>query len=103
MKRPILTLIQANSEFLLVAGSLTVGGAQAYLASYSTQNQTWAAVGTLPGPVTAVGVNDKNQSSVFAAGKTASGAFVSHWDGVQWTPVGKLNRQLIGESKLINL
>ncbi|KIM21794.1 hypothetical protein M408DRAFT_18316 [Serendipita vermifera MAFF 305830] len=69
-----------NSEFLLAAGVLTVGGSQAYLASYSTQNQTWASVGTLPGPVTAVGVNDRNESSVFVAGRTASGAFVSHWD-----------------------
>jgi hypothetical protein len=82
--------LQANSEFLLAAGSLTVGGSQSYLASYYAQNQTWSLVGTLPGPVTAVGVDDGNQSSVFAAGQTSAGAFVSHWDGVQWTTVGEL-------------
>jgi hypothetical protein len=83
--------LQANSEILFAAGSLTVGGAQSYLASYYAQNQTWSPVGTLPGPITAVGVDDKNQSSVFAAGKTSTGAFVSHWDGVQWTTVGELS------------
>jgi hypothetical protein len=81
--------MQSNSEILLAAGSLTVAGSQVYLASYVSQNQSWTAVGTLPGPVTALGVDDGNQSSVFAAGQSSSGSFVSHWDGTQWTTIGK--------------
>lgn len=54
---------------------------------YSITNQTWTAVGTLPGPVTALSANDLNQTSLFAAGKTSGNntPFLSHWDGAQWT------------------
>jgi hypothetical protein len=54
---------------------------------YSITNQTWTAVGTLPGPVTALSANDFNQTSLFAAGKTSGNniPFLSHWDGAQWT------------------
>lgn len=54
---------------------------------YLITNKTWTAVGTLPGPVTALSANDFNQTSLFAAGKTpGNGAsFLSHWDGAQWT------------------
>jgi hypothetical protein len=82
-----LTSPQSNSEILIAGGSLTVSGSQTYMASYTHSNQTWTSLGSLPGPVTAVGVNNRNQSSVFAAGKTSSGSFVSHWDGAQWTTV----------------
>jgi hypothetical protein len=54
---------------------------------YSIANQTWTAVGTLPGPVTALSANDSNQTSLFAAGQTLgnNAPFLSHWDGAQWT------------------
>ena len=57
------------------------------MALYSITNQTWTAVGSLPGPVTALSANDFNQASLFAAGKTSENdtPFLSHWDGVQWT------------------
>ncbi|KAG8829607.1 hypothetical protein FRC17_006318 [Serendipita sp. 399] len=76
-----------NAEVLLAAGSLTLAGSAIYMAAYTAQNQSWTPVGTLPGPVTALGVNDRNQSNLFAAGRTSSGAFISHWDGSQWTPI----------------
>lgn len=85
---PVLHIGQPNAEVLLAAGLLTVSGSQAYLASYTPQNQSWAAVGSLPGPITALEVDDRNQSSVFAAGKTSDGVFMSHWDGSQWTSIG---------------
>ncbi|KAG8826999.1 hypothetical protein FRC19_006237 [Serendipita sp. 401] len=78
---------QSNAEILLAAGSLNLAGSTVYIAAYTSQNQSWTPVGTLPGPVTALGVNDRNQSSLFAAGQTSSGAFVSHWDGSQWTSI----------------
>ncbi|KAG9052836.1 hypothetical protein FS842_009172 [Serendipita sp. 407] len=77
----------SNAEILLAAGSLNLAGSTVYIAAYTSQNQSWTPVGTLPGPVTALGVNDRNQSSLFAAGQTSSGAFVSHWDGSQWTSI----------------
>ena len=44
----------------------------ANVAQYSVTNATWTAVGgtsQLPGPATAVGVNELNQNSIFAAGR----------------------------------
>lgn len=76
-----------NAEILLAAGALSLAGSQVYMAAYTSQNQSWSAVGTLPGPVTALSVDDRNQSSLFAAGKTSSGSYISHWDGSQWNAI----------------
>jgi hypothetical protein len=56
-----------------VAGSLALAdGTAANVAEFLIANTTWAAVGDssqLPGPVTAMEVNDGNSSSIFAAGQ----------------------------------
>lgn len=78
---------QNNGEILLAAGALTIANKETQVAMYSATNQTWTAVGTLPGPVTALSANDLNQASLFAAGTTSgnNAPFLSHWDGTQWT------------------
>jgi len=57
----------------MAAGSLALSGSDAaYVLQYSFENSTWTPVGAsgnLPGPVTALEVNNGNSGSVFAAGK----------------------------------
>ncbi|KAG0703224.1 cortical protein marker for cell polarity-domain-containing protein [Suillus ampliporus] len=82
-----------NQEILIAAGSITLSGGSTNVAQYDFANTTWAAVGSgaeLPGPVTAVEVNNGNSSSIFAAGRTADGSspFMMFWDGVSWNNVG---------------
>jgi hypothetical protein len=64
---------QNNQEVLIAAGSITLSsGSTANVAQYDFANATWAAVGDgseIPGPVTAVEVNNGNFSSIFAAGR----------------------------------
>ena len=64
---------QSDSEILVAAGSLTLSdGTAANVAQYSFSNSTWSAVGSgsdIPGPVTAMRVNDQNLSSIFVAGR----------------------------------
>jgi hypothetical protein len=56
-----------------VAGALTLAdGTPANVAQYSFDNTTWSAVGGtngVPGPVTALSVDNFNASSIFAAGR----------------------------------
>lgn len=58
---------------IVIAGSLALAdGTGANVAEFSIANSTWSAVGgtsELPGPVTALEVNNGNASSIFAAGK----------------------------------
>ncbi|KAF8678126.1 Cortical protein marker for cell polarity [Rhizoctonia solani] len=80
----------SNAELLVVAGALTLAdGTPANVAMYSFDNSTWIAVGGtngVPGPVTAIGVDNLNSSSIFAAGRASDGSapFLTHWDGQQW-------------------
>lgn len=64
---------QNNQEVLIAAGSITLSsGSTANVAQYDFTNDTWAAVGDgteIPGPATAVEVNNGNSSSIFAAGR----------------------------------
>ena len=78
---------QDKGEILLAAGALTIANKETQVAMYFIANQTWMAVGALPGPVTALSANDFNQASLFAAGKSSANnaPFLSHWDGAQWT------------------
>jgi len=65
------SLYQSKPEVLVVAGSLTLAdGTAANVAQFNFDNSTWSAVGgNIPGPVTALSVNDLNSSSIFAAGQ----------------------------------
>ncbi|KAF8554722.1 hypothetical protein OG21DRAFT_1439806 [Imleria badia] len=84
----------SNQELLVAAGVITLaGGTSANVAQYSFANNTWTAIGDptmIPGPVTAVEVNNGNSSSIFAAGRTIDGSssFMIFWDGVSWYNVG---------------
>lgn len=63
---------QNNQEILIAAGSITLDGSTTNVAQYNFANSTWAAMGNsaeIPGPVTAVTVNNGNSSSIFAAGR----------------------------------
>ncbi|KDQ57571.1 hypothetical protein JAAARDRAFT_35266 [Jaapia argillacea MUCL 33604] len=83
-----------NQEVLVASGSITLAdNTAANVATYYFSNSTWASVGNggdVPGPVTAVEVNNGNASSIFAAGRTANGAasFLSFWNGVSWVSLG---------------
>lgn len=56
-----------------MAGSIALSdNTEANVAQLTLSNNSWVAVGSgsdIPGPVTAVEVNDANSSSIFAAGK----------------------------------
>lgn len=79
-----------NQDVLIVAGSLKLSdGTVAAVARYSLNNGTWTVVGSsfeLPGPVTAVEVDDGNENSLFAAGRSSdnSTTFLSFWNGSNW-------------------
>ncbi|EIW82991.1 hypothetical protein CONPUDRAFT_81100 [Coniophora puteana RWD-64-598 SS2] len=82
-----------NQEYLIAAGSITLSGGSANVAMYSFSSGTWNAVGdgsSIPGPVTALEVDNSNSSSIFAAGRTLDGssAFMYHWNGATWNNIG---------------
>ena len=87
----------SKANQLILAGSMTVNGAEASLVSYNFDTQMWTALGTvgsgsnqIPGPATAVSVNDLNANAIFVAGRTADGSapYLVRWDGTQFTAVG---------------
>ncbi|KAI6121611.1 cortical protein marker for cell polarity-domain-containing protein [Pisolithus sp. B1] len=84
----------SNEEFLVAGGAITLpNGTTTSVAQYSFSNATWTAVGNptdIPGPVTALEVNDGNSSSIFAAGRTTDGSssFMVFWDGISWSDIG---------------
>jgi hypothetical protein len=89
-------LCQNNQEIFIAAGSIALSdNTAANVAQFVFANNSWTAIGSgsdLPGPVTAVEVNNGNVSSIFAAGKASdSSSFLSFWNGQAWT---KLNSPL---------
>jgi hypothetical protein len=66
-----LWIVQGNQDILVAAGAIALSdNSPAHVAKFAFENSTWAAVGSgLPGPVTALEVNNGNASSIFAAGK----------------------------------
>jgi hypothetical protein len=68
-----ITFAGPNSDLLIAAGSIMFPDKTAVnVAQYSVANSTWMPVGNsgqLPGPATAVEVNELNQNSIFAAGR----------------------------------
>ncbi|CAE6438559.1 hypothetical protein ACGC1H_006973 [Rhizoctonia solani] len=82
----------SNAELLVVAGALTLDdGTPANVAQYSFDNSTWMSIGAngVPGPVTALSVDNLNSSNIFAAGRASDGSapFLIHWNGQQWSPI----------------
>ncbi|THU95495.1 hypothetical protein K435DRAFT_755662 [Dendrothele bispora CBS 962.96] len=79
-----------NQEFLYASGSIqTSGGTAANVMQFMFSNASWNAVGSgsdIPGPVTALEVNNANTNSIFAAGRTTDGsAFLTFFNGANWT------------------
>lgn len=57
---------------MVAAGSIALAdNTPANVVTFTSSNSSWATMGdgSLPGPVTAIAVNDGNISSVFAAGR----------------------------------
>ncbi|TFK75289.1 hypothetical protein BDN72DRAFT_885763 [Pluteus cervinus] len=80
-----------DQELLIASGAISLSSSgTANVAQYNIANATWVALGSsseLPGPVTAVEVNAGNASSIFAAGRSNDGSFLSFWDGATWATI----------------
>lgn len=77
-----------SADTLVAAGSFELNnGDVAYVATYDFGNATWTNLGSLPGPALAVAVDNKNASSVYAAGYSTNGAepYLQRWDGQTWS------------------
>ncbi|CAL1703749.1 unnamed protein product [Somion occarium] len=81
-------------DIIIASGSIALADSTlTNVAMYTIGNSTWSAIGnsdSLPGPVTAVEVNNGNSSSIFAAGKASDGSstYLSYWDGHTWNSIG---------------
>ncbi|KAL7423154.1 hypothetical protein Q5752_002454 [Cryptotrichosporon argae] len=77
----------SSYDSVVVAGSFVLSGSAAHVASYGFSNASWSALGTLPGPATALAVDNLNASNIFAAGVSTADAsvYLSQWDGASWT------------------
>ncbi|KAH8083815.1 cortical protein marker for cell polarity-domain-containing protein [Cristinia sonorae] len=82
-------------DVIVVSGSIALAdGTLVTVAQYAVANSTWSNVGdsdTLPGPVTALEVNDGNLNSIFAAGRSADGSYsyLTYWNGQVWQSAGQ--------------
>ncbi|KAG6915394.1 hypothetical protein DXG01_011713 [Tephrocybe rancida] len=80
-----------SQELLIASGSIALSdNTVSNVVQFSFSNSTWIALGKpgdLPGPVTAIEVNNGNVSSIFAAGRSTedSSSFLSFWNGVTWS------------------
>lgn len=75
-----------NYETIIVAGAFVLGDAVAYVASYNFDNSSWRALDGLPGPALAVATDNKNASSIYAAGYADdTTTYLRRWDGSSWT------------------
>lgn len=82
--------LQDDAEVLVVAGALTIREQEAALAMWSLYNGTWRAFGSvgpepyqIPGPATAVVVNDLALNSIFVAGVSVFNQSIPTYDGGQ--------------------
>ena len=68
--------MQSNQNVLVAGGSITLSGSSSdNVLQYTFNNDSWSPLGdssSLPGPVTAITVNNGNWSSIFAAGRCVS-------------------------------
>lgn len=75
-----------NYETVIVAGAFVLGDSVAYVAAYNFDNSSWRALDGLPGPALAVVADNKNASSIYAAGYADdSTPYLRRWDGAAWT------------------
>jgi hypothetical protein len=85
-------LLWSSSSTLVAAGSLTIGGSNASVASYDTSAQAWktfAGANSIPGPATALTAGSSDGSQLWLAGTATNGsAFLMKYDGTNWNPAG---------------
>jgi hypothetical protein len=97
--RPGLTLagvanamVWANTNSLIVGGSLIANGANTSLATYDVKSQAWnasAGASVIPGPVTSLATANSDASELWVAGTATNGsAFLMKYDGSSWNTVG---------------
>ncbi|EAU91377.1 hypothetical protein CC1G_07412 [Coprinopsis cinerea okayama7 len=100
----VASVVHALDDVMFVGGSLMLSdNTLGNVLQFAFGNATWTTVGTgseLPGPVTAVEVNNRNASSIFAAGQGESGPFLIHWDGSNWS---SLESTLSADSTIASL
>lgn len=95
----------------MAGGSITLSGSSSdNVLQFTFSNGSWSTIGngaSLPGPVTAITVNNRNYSSIFAAGRCVcilsyqqagnshryssvdgSSSFLAAWNGHTWTSQG---------------
>ncbi len=103
-------LFQNHAAVLVVAGSLFVNGVFASLAAWSFDNATWTpygqigtSPGQIPGPATAMSVNDFQLDAIFLGGRSSDGTrpFLVKWDGSRFEPIG--GEELLPESGISQL
>lgn len=103
--------MQSNQDILVAGGSITLSGSSSdNVLQFTFSNATWGTIGdgaSLPGPVTAITVNNLNASSIFAAGRCVcilsyqqsgnlyqyssvdgSYSFLAAWNGHTWISQG---------------
>ena len=86
----------ASSDVMFVAGSFNLPSSTAstFVAKYTFSNSSWSALGdasAVPGPATAIVVDNKNASNIFVAGTSTSSntSYLLRWDGATWSvPTG---------------
>lgn len=91
----VLEFAGAKSDTLFAAGSFVMpaSGDIASVARYSFTTAKWESVGSLPGPATALAVDNKNASNVFAAGISSldGSPYLRRWDGSSWSTPPQAN------------
>lgn len=89
----------SKANLLIVAGSMTLGGREASLAAWTFDEKggSWTGYGTVgagmgqvPGPATAVSVDNLNPNAIYVAGRSAAGTYpyLAKWDGIHFNDVG---------------
>jgi len=85
---------ESNQDVLVAGGSITLSGSSSEnVLQYTFNNDSWSTLGdssSLPGPVTAITVNNGNWSSIFAAGSSVdeTSSFLAAWNGHVWISQG---------------
>lgn len=90
-----------KANTLIVAGSMTMNGAEASLAGWQFDNEqpTWIPYGVVgpsngmvPGPATAMAVDDLNNNAIFVAGRNTDGTepYLAKWDGNVYSTLGEM-------------
>ncbi|KAI0048302.1 hypothetical protein FA95DRAFT_1491100 [Auriscalpium vulgare] len=80
-----------NQDILVAAGSVSLAGSTSdNVVKFSFNDSDWNAIGDghdLPGPATAVTVNNGNANSIFAAGRSSDGTYpyMAFWNGAVWS------------------